>query len=321
MNNKEINKEFSPNHIILSRKGFDSAAGGNASMIIDVNGKKYIQPLPIPDSYDIEGGITYGDIDSYIKGYKLDWLLNAAGIEPKLKVKDEENSKKEGKNKYKYIEKIKLCHKDPDLFKGTEKAAFGQMGSSEAHLRRNKVGKNDLFLFFGWYKSYKLEGDELIRQRDVECDDRHVLYGYLYVDEEYDLTKKERFDAVPDAYHNHPHYRKQKNDRIIKNNRLYVAKEFIPGTDIPGFGVFEYDEDLILSKDNAPKSMWRRDEGSFMSIIDEDREMTYHTDKCWQNNYFQSVARGQEFVIKSSGDENEQFRQDIYNFILGHRKK
>lgn len=329
MNNKEINKEFDPKHIILSRKGFDSAAGGNASMIINVNGKKYLQPLPIPDPYDIDGGITYGDIDSFIKDYKLDRLLDAADIEPRLKVKDDEKSEK-GKNKYKYIEKIKLCHKDPDLFKGAKKAAFGQMGSSEAHLQAQEVDAGDVFLFFGWYRSYKFEGDKLIRQIKDKCDNRHVIYGYLYVDKVYDLTEDNDFNAVPEAYHAHPHYRKQKLDRTLKNNRLYVAKEFIPGTDIPGFGVFDYDEtdendkkgeELILSKAGMSKSKWNRDKGSFMSIIDEDREMTYHTDKCWQNNYFQSVARGQEFVIKSSGDENEQFRQDIYNFILRHAKK
>lgn len=313
-----INKDFKPNHIILSRKGFDSAAGGNASIIVDLgNNKKVIQPLPIPDPYD-KDGTAYAKVQSYVSKYKLDELMTLANIEPKLKVN---NGKTETKEEY--ITDIKICHKDPDLFKGTKKAAFGQMGSAESHLRRNKVGKNDLFLFFGWYKSYKLEGDELIRQRDAECDDKHVLYGYLYVDEEYDLTIKERFDAVPDTYHNHPHYRKQKIDRTIKNNRLYIAKEFIPGTDIPGFGVFEYDKNLVLSKENSPKSMWKTDEGSFMSMIGKGREMTYHrnTNKCWQDDYFQSVARGQEFVIDVSGDGNEDFIDNIYNFLTSHIKE
>lgn len=217
---------------------------------------------------------------------------------------------------------IYTCHKDPDIFADTKKAAFGQMGTAEAHLKNNNIGKGDLFLFFGWYKCYKLEGKEIIRQKDAECDDKHVLYGYLYVDKVYDLTDDEEFNSVPEVYHNHPHYRKQKIDNTIKNNRLYVAKEYIPGTDIPGFGVFDYDEELILSKEGMLKSRWRIDEGSFMSkIVSEGRKMTYHNDNsiCREGDYFQSAARGQEFVINPSDDE--EFRQDIYDFISRHRKK
>lgn len=304
-----INNEFNPKHIILSRKGFDSAAGGDASMIVDIgNGKKVIQPLPIPDPYDTLGGTTYADIKSFVEGYdNLCRLMKDAEIIPMIK----------GHNP-----PINICHKDPDLFAKTKKGAFGQMGTAEAHLRRNKVGEGDLFLFFGWYKSYKLEGEKLIRQRGDECDDKHVLYGYLYVDKEYDLANKDRFDAVPKDYCNHPHYRKQKIDKTISNNRLYVAKEFIPGTSIPGYGVFKYKKDLVLSKEDAPKSMWKIDDGGFMSMLGKDREMTYHKniDKCWQKDYFQSVARGQEFIINSSGDENKEFRDYIYQFILDHAK-
>lgn len=325
-------KEFNPKHIILSRKGFDSAAGGDASMIIDLgDGNKVIQPLPIPDPYDVIGGTTYESMKSQIESYKLCQLMKMANIVPKLKAG--KSKKKSGRE---YIENVFFCHRDPDIFSDTENAAFGQIGAAEAHLDKNDVVEGDLFLFFGWYKSYKLEDKKLVRQIKDICDDKHVLYGYLYVDEVYNLAEEEGLQKAYKYYRNHPHYRKQlASNGTIKNNRLYVAPKYIPGSKIPGFGIFKYNDNnesgdknnkysLILSKDNMPKSRWKRDKNSFMGQVGKKRTMTYHTntDKCWPKGeeYFQSVARGQEFVIDCSGDKNKDFRQYIYDFIANNIK-
>lgn len=296
--------------VILSRKGFDSAAGGNASMIIQVNNEEYvIQPLPIPDP---KGNNEYKDLDSVIQGKKICKLFKDADIVPRRKVTAEENQKK----KSKMIPEYK-CHLDPDVFNETRMGAFGQMNAAESHLHSNEVGEGDIFIFFGWYKYYKYEGEKLVKLKGRSAGGSHVLYGYLIVDQVYNLVNSDELKAAcDDKYGTHPHCVKQLDpDEEISNNRLYVAKEKIEEIDIPGFGIFKYNDDLVLSKKGMTKSKWDID-SKFMKILDDyGCDITYHSnDKSWHRDegYFQSVARGQEFVITS---DSEEFYDSVINFI------
>ncbi len=104
--------------IVLSRKGFDSAAGGGPSPIVD--GRPVGLPIP-------SGGFsqtTYGDLD-------LGGLATAAS-RGKLGPDDH-------------------CHHDP-MFREDGVCLFGQCGAAQTHLVNQGVGIGDVFLFFGLFR-------------------------------------------------------------------------------------------------------------------------------------------------------------------------
>lgn len=104
--------------IIFSRKGFDSAAGGGPSPIVE----GCPVSLPIPS-----GGFsatTYGDL-----GLGEHATLASRG---KLGAED-------------------FCHHDP-MFTEDGECLFGQCGAAQTHLERQDVGEGDVFLFFGLFR-------------------------------------------------------------------------------------------------------------------------------------------------------------------------
>lgn len=104
--------------IIFSRKGFDSAAGGGASPIVD----GVPVSLPIPS-----GGwsrTTYADLG----------LGDLAEYASRGKVKADDP-----------------CHHDP-MFLPDGTCAFGQCSAAQTHLVNQGVGKGDVFLFFGLFR-------------------------------------------------------------------------------------------------------------------------------------------------------------------------
>lgn len=102
--------------IIFSRKGFDSAAGGSPSPIIDG------RPISLPIPTDSQSVTTYADLG-------LSEIVEAAT-----------NGRIAGDH---------LCHHDP-MFE-QDRCAFGQADAAQGHLAKNDVGVDDLFLFFGLF--------------------------------------------------------------------------------------------------------------------------------------------------------------------------
>ena len=252
--------------IILSRKSFDSANGGMPSPIID--GKVFL-PFPIPSKTD---SVRYDSLTYLDKSY-TDILRDL--------------------NKY-FSEQT--CHLDPDLKKdvilgrSSWIAAFGQEDIAQRHLEKHKVKENDLFLFFGWFREAKEIGG-IYRFKD-NAPDIHAIYGYLEVG-----TIIKNQDTMKKFLPDHPH-----STGIHKQpNCLYIAAPTLFGEPgIPGAGIFPFHEDLILTeldKNKLPnnkilRSRWRK---NFLNI--NGFSMTYHTNASI-DNYFQSTARGQEFIIE-----------------------
>lgn len=102
--------------IILSRKGFDSAAGKAASPII--GGRPISMPIPASKN----SRTTYAD-------------LGLGEVVTRIT-----RGRTTGTN---------LCHHDPMFAHG--ECIFGQTGAAQSHLARNDVGLGDLFLFFGLF--------------------------------------------------------------------------------------------------------------------------------------------------------------------------
>lgn len=104
--------------IIFSRKGFDSAAGGGPSPIID--GRPVTLPIPgVP-----EGRTTYGSL----------------GLG--------QHAAKASRGRY---DEHSFCHHDP-MFLPDGTCLFGQVGAAQSHLANQGVGPGDVFLFFGLFR-------------------------------------------------------------------------------------------------------------------------------------------------------------------------
>ncbi|NNC52658.1 MAG: hypothetical protein HKO08_06435 [Erythrobacter sp.] len=104
--------------IIFSRKGFDSAAGGGPSPIIDG------RPLSLPIPAGTASRTTYGEL-----GLGKHASLSSRG---KLGAGD-------------------FCHHDP-MFLDHGTCLFGQVGAAQTHLANQGVREGDMFLFFGLFR-------------------------------------------------------------------------------------------------------------------------------------------------------------------------
>lgn len=102
--------------LVLSRKGFDSAAGKVPSPII--SGRPVSMPIPATRSSQT----TYDD-------------LGLGDVVERITARA--------------IGRDHLCHHDP-MFVG-ERCIFGQCGTAQSHLDNQRVGVSDVFLFFGLF--------------------------------------------------------------------------------------------------------------------------------------------------------------------------
>ncbi len=275
--------------IILSRKGFDSEAGGYASPIMP-NGE--LQSMPIPS---LNSNTTYDSVTSRYKNMSLCDIMRQ--LYPAVK-RDGERVR---------ITKRMTCHLDPDLDKNAVprdygwRGGFGQINAAETVLENEGVESGDLFLFFGWFKHcYEDEFGELYLEKG---NGQHVLFGYLQIDRRIHTAK----DKVPSYLINHPHA----EYAVPGNNAIYLARKKCTWNEqTPGYGLFKYDEELVLTKKGMSRSRWD------LPACFKNASISYHNKSSWKNGYFQSVCRGQEFVIQ----DNPEVADWAINLIDKHRR-
>lgn len=285
--------------IILSRKGFDSAAGGHPSPLFIEEGK--CMSIPIPEDNDmniIDTGITYSNL-FFDDGVTYADVMNDLGI-------------KGFDDRY--------VHLDPDLNhdalknrKNGWRGIFGQCSTAQSHLANQKVEKGDLFLFFGWFRDVKkING----KYSFINGTDKQVIWGYLQVGEIESICEKAEYEEWKLA---HPHY----VYRQSTNNTAYIAREKLSFNDsIPGFGCLKYDKSLALTYDGQDKrSLWKLPRFFHPQY---NTKMSFHeklADKSgnpvWQLYddccLLQTVGRGQEFVTTGNAEVEEWARNLILN--------
>jgi len=253
--------------IVLSRKGFDSSAGGHASPILP-DGTMVSLPIPSPldalaySDIAIDRDRTHGNYADLIR--ELDGGARIRGG----------------------------AHLDPDLCATSRprphgwRPAFGQIGSPGGHLRNEGVGRGDLFLFFGWFRhTTRADGRLQFVPGDAGF---HALFGYLEVGAAVDATGSAPLPIwLRDHPHAHPHR------RASPNNTIYVATDTLSiDRSLPGAGVFRFRESLVLTKPGEPRSRWRLDRDVFGDV-----RISHHDSAAWRDGAFQSCKRGQEFVV------------------------
>lgn len=255
--------------IILSRKGFDSGNGNQPNPIMPDG---TLLSLPIPDD---KGNNTFASLKWNGKSY-YDIISE---LKPKTKLKAEG-----------------CCHLDPDLRKEVKNRmsgwmpAFGQSDKALKHLQKNGVKKDDLFLFFGWFRQTKEINGKLVYDKDAKG--IHVIYAYMQIGE---IIKPNGnpFDWLKD----HPHIG-DKNQRVDDSNAIFLPSDtlsILPS--YKGCDVLNIREDRVLTDIENYKSRryWKLPD-CFKQV-----NITYHPNP-WENGYFKSVARGQEFVIEANDE-------------------
>jgi len=259
--------------LILSRKGFDSANGGCPSPIID--GK--LCSLPIPDA---GAPTTYAKISAF----------NGSAIAEI--VEDLTRGR---------VSRGDGAHLDPDLRRDSIPRAagwrpiFGQAAAAQSHLANRKVGRGDLFIFFGCFRQAERVGGAFRFVRDAPT--LHVIFGWLQVARvsraTNDLARK-----IPWA-DRHPHLAAPER---YKNNTLYFASNRLSsiGIDAVGGGIFERAApELILTETDMRCSTWRLPrwfDPNGRPALSYHSKPTRWTD-CATSTRLQSVGRGQEFVL------------------------
>ena len=242
--------------IILSRKGFDSKAGGTASPIFS-NGKLFSIPIPQASPSPKK----YKDLDfDGISGTQL------------LK----EVSAKVLPNDY--------CHNDPLLNESI--GIFGQASSSQTELKNRGVGPGDLFLFFGWFKNFSNNGNDV-----------HHLFGWLQIEKIIEGTS-EIMKYLKEKNIEHPHG--YGDTSRFTNNTLYVAKNNLEVLGkkfkAKGHGLFKQThQKLVLTEKNRSRSRWKLPSKYFKKT-----DSLFLNRMKWQNKNACTIfykGFGQEFIL------------------------
>lgn len=251
--------------VILSRKGFDSQYGGQPSPILP-DGTLLSLPIPAKDEKLKFSELTYNG-----KTY-LDIIKE---LKPSTKINE----------KY-------TCHLDPDLrIDSTIREAkwrplFGQTKSAQGHLSKSGVSEGDLFLFFGTFRATEYIDGKIRYIKGAT--DVHLIFGYLQIGNIYS-----DFNSFKPEIKFHPHAQPRfANDR---NNCIYEASERLTLFDtLEGAGCLTFHDDLVLTKKGYSKSKWE------LPLFFKDVKMSYHSLESFTPDYFQSTAKGQEFVMEDN---------------------
>lgn len=192
------------------------------------------------------------------------------------------------------------CHIDPDIIKRVLhrdpewRGLFGQVKAAQTHLDNMKVEIDDVFLFFGWFRRTNRRDGKVTF--DMRAPNQHIIFGYLQIGE---IIKRPSKENCASWMHYHPHLQ---YTNTTKTNTLYVARKNLSWNNrCSGWGVFDFENDLVLTKDGYTRSKWGLPE-----IFRNGEVMSYHNKKSWKDEgYFQSAYTGQEFVVNSTQEIEE----------------
>lgn len=280
--------------LILSRKGFDSSAGGCPNPIFPDGS---MLALPIPDS---KSRIAYRDLTHQFNDGSSVSYADLVGQLTKGKIKPSSGA-----------------HLDPDMLTSAYvrdpqwRPVLGQTGAAQGHLAKQSVGAGDLFLYFGLFRDvelYKAGRKKPVWRFVPGSKPKHLLWGWMEVGERLTVDEEDFSDSCFSDRHwlkYHPHMHGQPDP----NNTLYVSSDSLSFAPIlKGAGVFRaVSEALVLTHSQSLKpSFWQLPEWFYPLLpqkYDQREPLSYHhkLDRWFapSNGYcqLQSAARGQEFVL------------------------
>jgi hypothetical protein len=275
--------------LILSRKGFDSAAGGAASPIFP-DGSMYSLPIAAEGACKPYAAIHRGNaVEQTDLGLVVERLSRGR------------------------IARQALAHLDPDL--GADalprlpgwRPCFGQTSSAQAHLATQGVGFGDVFLFFGWFRRVQKDGRGGWR-RTPESRDLHVVFGWLQIGDVIPVHAAgvERLSRERPWLRDHPHMHFRRPE-FCRRNVIYAASDglVLPGlgdTGLPGGGeIGQVRPQLVLTAEQSSRrGRWLLPKW-FAADVDR-TGLSYHRDagrwiQTENGVLLDTVGRGQEFVL------------------------
>lgn len=262
--------------VVLSRKGFDSSFGGCASPIFDDN---TLISLPIPHWFQAPPR------DNHQRAFN-----DLAHERPIAELVEDLT-----RNRARPVTRDERVHLDPDLRFGDAprlpgwRPLFGQSDQAQRHLENHRVGRGDLFLFFGWFRRVcRVHGRYHF---EPGAPDLHVLFGWLRIGEVWRVGR----DVIPDWAQNHPHAFAD----FGPSNTIYVAAPKGAGYDAGTFRA-AVDELVLTSPDSALRSCWQLPR--WFHPDGRGCCLSYHKKlKRWRRDnrhaFLSTVGRGQEFVL------------------------
>jgi hypothetical protein len=249
--------------VIFSRKGFDSAAGGVPSPIVDG------RPVSLPIPTKMPSPLRFVDLAGNLPGLVAD--LSGGRVDA-----------------------AQTCHLDPDIDSmliprmAGWRGALGQDGAAQGHLTKQRIQPGDLFLFWGLFRPVETHAG---KWRYVGTPE-HRIFGWLHVAEVVALG--------PDGSHalqrfpwldQHPHVRPGWG----ASNTLYVASNgfSIESRAVPGFGTFR--QGRRLTRVGSPRpSEWSTP--AWLNPRTGGTGMSYNPPSRWASDGVRTASRGQEFV-------------------------
>ncbi|WP_278802209.1 hypothetical protein [Marinobacter nauticus] len=263
--------------LILSRKGFDSSAGGCPNPVFPDGS---CLALPIPDD---QSPIRYSQVRRH--GESIGSLVS--------QLTGQQAFSRRG------------AHLDPDVIESAYprlpgwRPVLGQHSSAQAHLANHDIGPGDLFLFFALFRPverYRRRWRFVPGSRPF-----HAVWGWLQVADVWPLGDA---SPVPDWARYHPHLHGERSAQ----NSLYVSGDRlqIPGLreDLPAAGAVEAlsDQHRLTAPGASMVTDWRLPAG-FMPQLGKSPLSYHHNPERWRledsGEYcrLKCAARGQEFVL------------------------
>jgi len=295
------NTESRNMRIILSRKGWDSTAGGRPNLIFDDTGEMIM--LPIPES---RGAFTCAGL-RLSRDEKFNDRLHAALSAYNPLVSD--NGCK--------------CHPDPNIVnlfgRDNFRGSIGQVDQSQSHLHNQGIKKGDVFVFFGLFRHASLGDDGRLTIKPERS--KHSMFGYLQIGEvifPQCIGEKEREDYEHrySWLSDQPHWNDEKYKDKKANNCIYVAAERCSfNKTLRGWGTFSYDHELDLTMGGC-------EQRTHWDIPEKLKGLNITYCKGMINNkYFKAAARGQEFVIEDDEKAAEWAEELIKKFGTRNKNK
>ena len=278
--------------IVLSRKGFDSSFGGVASPVFIEDGKFLSLPIPLnsPEAERLGYDVSYNDLN--LHGHNYGQLVQDLSRHKRKKRLSGEMLVRLGLDLLKDVYPIRDLDWRP---------LFGQLGSAQGHLKRQGIGKGDIFLFFGLYNWVKKENGLYSYVKNEKP--FHMLWGWFQVEDVIDLDNPE--DKIQAWMKQHPYFYMPG----VKGKALYLGsrdltideKVILKGG---GVGIYkEYRQDLRLSRKGSgqctdwlvPAVLYSEDKAKLPSYHQDPGRWTKEGDMY----RLKAVSIGQEFVFES----------------------
>jgi hypothetical protein len=256
--------------IILSRKGFDSSAGGYPSLIFP-DGSLF--SIPIPSSKD---DIFYSDLTVDHEGESIQSILND--------ITGNRICANKHWNTCDYMVSEQRCHYDPMPIREESSIALGQAGRAESHLRKQGLDVGDIFLFYGWFKQVEKKDGRWVYKANAE--DIHLIWAWMSVGGIMNLDNIQQRKMVSVQYPflaAHPHLSEWRN----APNRIYLSQDG---------GLFRYSDLRCLTdcEEYQGRSTWR-----LPKCFNQPQAFTYlkNFSQCGEQVIIRYQGYGQEFVL------------------------